>query len=172
MVNRGKQHLQGARRNETVAGWLSYTPFTEWAVIALFYAALQLVDSYLVGVKGVTSTTHEVMAANVERDPDLSVAVAQCLQTLRTASEAARYRQQSYTRSEYDHLREYYYQPLKAEIMKLNHKAKLIQRTELGGPHGGYLRLKWSAGQIAPLEGCRLHFVVLQGSRILTEGNC
>ena len=141
MVNLGKQHLQAAKRNEVVAGWLAYTPFCEWAVTALFYAALQLVDSYLVGVKRITSTTHEAMAANVERDPDLSVAVAQCLQTLQAASEAARYRQKPFTRTEYDHLREHYYQPLKAEIMKLNHKAKLMQRTELGGPHGGYLRL-------------------------------
>ncbi len=82
MVNLGKQHLQTARRNEVVAGWLAYTPFCEWAVTALFYAALQLVDSYLVGVKSVTSLTHDAMAANVKQDCDLSVAVARVLADL------------------------------------------------------------------------------------------
>ena len=83
-----QDHIDQAEHNEGLALSLLDTPHTDWAVTALFYAALHLLDAYLTPQGRLTS--HQERIGFVFRSPDFSSAASHYRELL-DRSQDARY---------------------------------------------------------------------------------
>ncbi|MBI2819561.1 MAG: hypothetical protein HYX73_06245 [Acidobacteria bacterium] len=66
---RVQQHLQKAEHNEAFVASLDWktTPFLDWVVTGLFYAALQYVEAYL-ATREIHSVDHRARDSDIRRD--------------------------------------------------------------------------------------------------------
>jgi len=83
-----QDHIEQAAHNESLALSLAATPHTDWAVTALFYAALHLLDAYTTPQGRLKS--HQKRIGFVYRSPDFS-SVASHYRELLDRSQDARY---------------------------------------------------------------------------------
>ena len=67
-----QQHLDKAKHNEEFVASLDWntTPYLDWVVTGMFYAALQYVEAYL-ATQGIHSVDHRARDSDIRRDPQL-----------------------------------------------------------------------------------------------------
>jgi hypothetical protein len=67
-----QQHLQKAAHNEAFVASLDLTttPYLDWAVTGLFYAALHYVEAFF-ATKGIHSVDHRARDSDIRRSPEL-----------------------------------------------------------------------------------------------------
>jgi HEPN domain-containing protein len=94
------QHLAQYEHNVAVAGRLASSGDFDWAVTALFYAALQLAQAYLVRSNVVVQS--HAQRQRLMGSTDELRGVLDSYRTLRDYSEHARYECRSYTRGEFE----------------------------------------------------------------------
>lgn len=107
-----QDHLAQAAHNEALADSLVGSAFTDWAVIALFYAALHLVDAHSHPVR---YSSHAARLRYVRTTPTL-FPIYFHYQELKTRSEAARYEAVHFSDSFVRSLRLNTYDPLKEQL--------------------------------------------------------
>jgi hypothetical protein len=109
-------HLTKAVCNETFADSLNLVGRTEaeWALTALFYAALHYVEAYLSRQFGFHSGTHESREKAINKDARLRRAYVEYAE-LKTLGRVARYELTSFGRQEYFQARPHL-RALKAKI--------------------------------------------------------
>ncbi len=112
-----EQHLAQATRNEELAPKLSDIGEYGWAITALFYAALHLVQAYLVS-EDLAVTTHAARRAILARTPVLA-AIEGAYAGLKWASEQARYECQSFTAAQFKAIHERRYVRISTYIRNL-----------------------------------------------------
>ncbi len=98
-----EQHLQQFERNTAVAQKLSESADYEWAVIALFYAGLHLVQAYLVR-GGIDAKNHSQRNREIMRNEEMR-AVHESYRALRDDSEYARYECGRFSQQEFEEIR-------------------------------------------------------------------
>lgn len=94
------EHVQQAERNEAVAEYLADGGFYDWAITALFYAALNLMQAYFLE-KRVHVASHYERRIRILNDSDLRP-VSTVYNSLKIRSECGRYECQLFDREEYD----------------------------------------------------------------------
>jgi uncharacterized protein (UPF0332 family) len=113
-----EQHLTQATLNEAVAAMLAENQSYDWAVTALFYAALHKVQAYLAR-SDLYPTSHsrreKVLASRPETEP-----LGELYMLLRTRSEDARYNCLAFSQAEYARLKSIHYQRLLATLGTLD----------------------------------------------------
>ena len=98
-----EQHIQQFERNTVVAQRLTQFGDYDWAVIALFYASLHLVQTYLVR-KGIDVRNHAQRNREIIRDDEVRL-VYNSYRELRNYSEAARYECRQFSLEEFEVIR-------------------------------------------------------------------
>ena len=101
---------QQAVHNAATAKLLANAEIYDWAVTALFYAALQKVQIYF-AERGPSPKTHRKRETLIQQSAELSP-IEESYLFLRIYSEDARYECQQYSRDEFLRLESVYYQPL------------------------------------------------------------
>lgn len=99
-----EQHLLQFERNREVAQRLSGTADYDWAVVALFYAALHLIQAHLIRTSGPVRTHSERNRRMLNND-DLKPAY-DAYRTLRDHSETARYECRRFAQEEFEAIRD------------------------------------------------------------------
>ena len=94
------EHLAQAAHNKRVAGNLAAAGDFDWAVTALFYSALHLIQAHLVEI-GVDVRGHARRERFMQQISELEPAV-DAFMSLRVLSENARYDCRSFTKPEFD----------------------------------------------------------------------
>ena len=112
-----RPHLEQASRNEEVAGSLADAGYFDWAVTALAYAGLHLIDAYLAR-SGVHPRTHEERYEIAARVRDVRP-VSQHLFLLQRSSREARYDCRRFSAAEFQALDQRRFQPLKRHLHRL-----------------------------------------------------
>ena len=93
------QHLTKAEYNQRAADAMAAQGFFDWAISALFYAALNLTQAHLLET-GVEVTTHVRRRRAIIDSAELAT-ILEPYSVLQLRSEAARYDCQSFSLSEY-----------------------------------------------------------------------
>jgi hypothetical protein len=120
------EHLAQASRNEALAAVLAAAGYFDWAITALFYAALHHVQSIMIR-DGVRVATHAGRDRLMIQHSGLSL-VAERYRDLRVFSETARYDMRRYTQYEYQIVRDQYFRPVAERV------AALTADTQKGQP--------------------------------------
>jgi hypothetical protein len=97
------QHLSQFEHNQAVAQRLALSTDFDWAMTALFYAGLHLMQAYLVRI-GVTAETHIQRERQILMIPELSP-LMDAYRMLRDHSEDARYECRAFSREEFEAIR-------------------------------------------------------------------
>ena len=87
---RPTEHIAQAEKNERLYEILLGTEFNDWAVTALFYAALHYVDAYIASSTGVSPSNHSARNYLVDSAPSLIV-ISQAYSNLYRLSRDVRY---------------------------------------------------------------------------------
>lgn len=131
----GRRHLKWARMYEVHAAWLAAMGgrwFNAQAVIALHYAALHLLDSWLIGARAIVCKSHAEQDNAIANCKELNNnGIGELYLELRNYSETARYRMRGYNREQYDYLHEYQFLPIKRALGRLIIEAGLATKEEL-----------------------------------------
>jgi hypothetical protein len=112
-----EEHRDQAERNEDVAQLLVDSGFFDWAMTAMFYSALNLVQAYFVE-HGISATSHGQRLLRILGTPDL-VAIIDHYKLLKTRSESARYECRRFTANEYVETRARFFEPLQQHMQEL-----------------------------------------------------
>ena len=91
--------------------------FFDWAMTAMFYSALNLVQAYFVE-HGISATTHGQRLLRILETPDLRT-IIDLYRVLKTRSESARYECRRFTSAEYRATRTRFFEPLKQHMQEL-----------------------------------------------------
>jgi hypothetical protein len=130
-----RRHLLWAKMYEVHAAWLAAIGgrwFNAQAVIALHYAALHLLDCWLIGARAMVCKSHDEQSAAIAECKELfETNIGDLYLELRNYSETARYRMRGYSRAQYEYLLEYQFLPIKRALVKLIIAAGLATRAEL-----------------------------------------
>ena len=112
-----QDHLHQAEHNERLSDLLATTEYTDWVVTTIFYAALQLVDAYLL-TQGMNPKDHQERLLLVSRLPPFAP-IWRHYRTLLDRSIDARYECFAFNASQVQSLRERSFAPLKQHIHRL-----------------------------------------------------
>lgn len=110
------RHLTQAARNESLSLALE-AQYSEWAVTALFYAALHYVEAYF--DRHATSGQPRHHTGHVERTRAVRLRIPTVYRSYRWLMELsrdARYECVMFTPADVRHLRRTYFEPLKADV--------------------------------------------------------
>jgi hypothetical protein len=110
-----QQHIGQAEHNEALFHALEATNFTDWAVTALFYAALHLVDAFLWPVR---LPSHARRGTFIAPSSDLSAMYAH-YRELQDRSEDARYECVSFTAADVQQLFSADFFPIRQRLRQL-----------------------------------------------------
>jgi uncharacterized protein (UPF0332 family) len=118
-AKRGKpeQHLAQAERNRELAEGLAASADYDWAVTALFYSALHLVQAYSL-TQGAIVSNHSERARWMRGRRDMTV-IAEDYHILRGRSEDARYDCRNFSGRQYEDLREHEFDQVSRHIASL-----------------------------------------------------
>ena len=106
-----------ARHNESAAGILAGEELFDWAVTALFYAALHEVQAYLIQL-GSQPASHTRREVEIGRHPEI-LPILDLYRQLRTHSENVRYDCRMFSADEFEDIREQNYQAIIRHIQGL-----------------------------------------------------
>ncbi len=113
------QHAVKAKHNETFfRGFdLDTTPYLDWVVVAIFYAALHLVEAFA-ATRGEHPDSHLERESFIWASPELQPILSHYFQ-LKSDAEDARYGMRVFSSDEVRHLIADYFEPLKQHIASL-----------------------------------------------------
>ena len=116
-------HLEQARKNESTARLLLDAETFDWAITALFYAALHQLQAYLLQL-GVVPSSHVRREAEIRKHAELWP-IEEAYKLLRAHSENARYECEPFTRAEFEAIRSSSYASI---VQRLNdlHESRRI----------------------------------------------
>lgn len=112
-----EEHLAKAQYNQVVADTFAGSGFYDWAISALFYAALNLMQAYLLEI-GMDATTHIRRRQALLSRPELEP-IVEPYAVLQLRSEAARYDCKEFTLVDYEQTRRGIYTTLVEYVRQL-----------------------------------------------------
>jgi len=110
-------HVTQVQHNESVASSLAAIGHFDWAITALFYAALNLMQAYLLE-KGIVAETHAKRREAINSQPELA-SISRLYTMLQTQSENARYNCERFDEARYTALRSGEYATLSTQPREL-----------------------------------------------------
>ena len=113
-----EEHLAQAARNEALAQQLVAMGEAGWAITGLFYAALHLIQAYLVQV-GPAPVNHQKRAVSIAATVELA-RVVDPYRLLKALSENARYDCRAFSPEQFEEVRRTRYQPIVEHLNSLN----------------------------------------------------
>jgi hypothetical protein len=111
-----QQHIIQSERNEALFQQLSNGPYTDWAITALFYAALHLIDAWLPAPS--RPRRHVARIREIAATPRLAV-VELDYQELKDRSEDGRYNCARFTTADLQIVHSRHYLPLRGHLRGL-----------------------------------------------------
>lgn len=110
-------HLEQIIHNESVAEAMVVAGFYDWAVIALFYSSLNLMQAYLLDI-GILAETHGKRQRAILSRPELAE-VVQAYDLLKIQSENARYNCDRFDHDRFERIRSGPYSRVMAHLREL-----------------------------------------------------